>query len=40
MSARAYAVTTSGRILAISAGVDTIYISPAEIERGHEDAEA
>lgn len=30
----------NGRILAISAGVDTIYISPAEIERGHEDAEA
>ena len=39
-AARGTLYDRNGRILAISAGVDTIYISPAEIERGHEDAEA
>lgn len=39
-AARGMLYDRNGRILAISAGVDTIYISPAEIERGHEDAEA
>lgn len=39
-AARGTLYDRNGRILAISAGVDTIYISPAEIERGREDAEA
>ena len=39
-AARGTLYDRNGRILAISAGVDTIYLSPAEIERGHEDAEA
>ena len=39
-AARGTLYDRNGRILAISADVDTIYISPAEIERGHEDAEA
>ena len=30
----------NGVLLAMSAGVDTVYLSPAEIERGGEDAEA
>ena len=39
-AARGTIYDRSGLILAMSAGVDTVYISPAEIERGHEDAEA
>ena len=39
-AARGTIYDRNGIILAMSAGVDTIYISPAEIERGGEDAEA
>lgn len=39
-AARGTIYDRNGAILAISAGVDTVYISPAEIERNNEDKEA